>query len=427
MAENREHAPSWYAATAPVGAPRAPLQGDIEADVCIVGGGFTGLNAAIELRQRGFSVVLLEGRRIGWGASGRNGGQLIVGIGGEDKIGEELGRTAGDIAWRMGFEAVDIVRQRIEQHGIDCELKWGHLSAALRPRQLAGLAAQAEALARHGYPHPLRLVQAGEMQQFVASRRYIGGLYSEGSGHLHPLKLCLGEAHLAEQLGARLFEQSAASRIESGPHPRVHTAQGQVRAGAVLLACNAYLGGLYRPLRGRVLPAGSYLVATAPLTEAHAQALLPKDSAVADENTVLDYFRLSPDRRLLFGGLCNYSGRQPRDIGAALRPALARVFPQIAHIPFDYQWGGDIGISLRRIPQVGRLPGNVWYAMGYSGHGLGTTHLAARLVAEAMAGSAERFDVLARVKHRAMPGGRWLANPALALGMLFYRIRDALG
>lgn len=427
MRESSEHTPSYYAATAVLPPRRPALDEALEADVCIIGGGFTGLNAAIELRQRGFSVVLLEACRIGWGASGRNGGQLIVGIGGEDKIDRAQGEAAGDAAWRMGFEAVEIVRERVAAHGIDCELKWGHFSAALNRRQLAGLASYKTELERHGYPHPLTLVEGSSVRDYVGSARYLGGLYSEGSGHLHPLRLCLGEAAVAEQLGARLFEQSRALRLEPGPRPLVHTESGSVRAGAVLLACNAYLEGLHPPLSGRVLPAGSYLVATAPLAPSLAASLLPRDSAVADENTVLDYFRLSTDRRLLFGGLCNYSGRHPRDIGAALRPALARVFPQLAGIPFDYQWGGYIGISLNRIPQVGRLPGNVYYAMGYSGHGLGTTHLAARLVAEAMAGDAGRFDVLARVRHWALPGGRWLANPALALGMLYYRLRDALG
>ncbi|NBA94403.1 FAD-binding oxidoreductase [Pseudomonas sp. R5(2019)] len=422
------HTASYYAASSAPQPDHPTLQGEVNADVCVVGGGFSGLNTAIELAERGFSVVLLESNRIGWGASGRNGGQLIRGVGhGLDQFAPVIGTEGVRQLKLLGLEAVEIVRRRVAQHGIDCDLTWGYCDLANKPADLAGFAEDAEALRDLGYRHELRLLQPSEMHQVVGSDRYVGGLIDMGSGHLHPLNLALGEARVAAELGVKLFEQSAVTRIDYGPQVRVHTAQGSVRANTLVLACNAYLNDLNPELSGKVLPAGSYIIATEPLSEARARQLLPQNMAVCDQRVALDYYRLSADRRLLFGGACHYSGRDPSDIAAYMRPKMLKVFPQLADVRIDYQWGGMIGIGANRLPQIGRLKDqpNVYYAQAYSGHGVNATHLAGQLLAEAIAGQhSTGFDLFAKVPHITFPGGKHLRSPLLALGMLWHRLKE---
>ncbi|NWD05449.1 NAD(P)/FAD-dependent oxidoreductase [Pseudomonas gingeri] len=422
------HTASYYAASSHPQPEYPLLQGEVQADVCVVGGGFSGLNTAIELAERGLSVVLLEARRIGWGASGRNGGQLIRGVGhGLEQFTDVLGQDGVRQLKLMGLEAVDIVRRRIEHFRIDCDLTWGYCDLANKPRDLEGFAEDAEELRQLGYRHATRLLQADEMHSVVGSERYVGGLIDMGSGHLHPLNLALGEAAAAAQLGVRLFEQSAVTRIDYGPQVQVHCAQGSVRAKTLVLGCNAYLNGLNGELGGKVLPAGSYIIATEPLSEAQARSLLPQNMAVCDQRVALDYYRLSADRRLLFGGACHYSGRDPQDIAAYMRPKMLEVFPQLAGVRIDYQWGGMIGIGANRLPQIGRLKEqpNVYYAQAYAGHGLNATHLAGKLLAEAISGQqSDGFDLFARVPHITFPGGKYLRSPLLALGMLWHRLKE---
>ncbi|AMZ73661.1 MULTISPECIES: NAD(P)/FAD-dependent oxidoreductase [Pseudomonas] len=422
------HAASYYAASSLPQPDHPLLQGELLADVCVVGGGFSGLNTAIELAERGMSVVLLEAHRIGWGASGRNGGQLIRGVGhGLDQFAPIIGADGVRQMKLMGLEAVEIVRQRVERFQIPCDLTWGYCDLANKPSDLEGFAEDAEELRSLGYRHPTRLLQANEMHSVVGSDRYVGGLIDMGSGHLHPLNLALGEAAAAQQLGVRLFEQSAVTRIDYGPEVKVHTQQGSVRAKTLVLGCNAYLNGLNPQLGGKVLPAGSYIIATEPLSQAQAQALLPQNMAVCDQRVALDYYRLSADRRLLFGGACHYSGRDPQDIGAYMRPKMLKVFPQLADVKIDYQWGGMIGIGANRLPQIGRLKDqpNVYYAQAYSGHGVNATHLAGKLLAEAISGQhSSGFDLFAQVPHMTFPGGKHLRSPLLALGMLWHRLKE---
>ncbi|MGY2197262.1 NAD(P)/FAD-dependent oxidoreductase [Pseudomonas gingeri] len=422
------HTASYYAASSHPQPEYPLLQGEVQADVCVVGGGFSGLNTAIELAERGLSVVLLEARKIGWGASGRNGGQLIRGVGhGLEQFTDILGQDGVRQLKLMGLEAVDIVRRRIEHFQIDCDLTWGYCDLANKPRDLEGFAEDAEELRQLGYRHATRLLQAHEMHSVVGSERYVGGLVDMGSGHLHPLNLALGEAAAATQLGVRLFEQSAVTRIDYGPEVRVHCAQGSVRAKTLVLGCNAYLNGLNSELGGKVLPAGSYIIATEPLSEAQARSLLPQNMAVCDQRVALDYYRLSADRRLLFGGACHYSGRDPQDIAAYMRPKMLEVFPQLAGARIDYHWGGMIGIGANRLPQIGRLKEqpNVYYAQAYAGHGLNATHLAGKLLAEAISGQqSDGFDLFARVPHITFPGGKYLRSPLLALGMLWHRLKE---
>ena len=425
---SHDHAASYYAATANQPLEFAPLQGEQSADVCIVGGGFSGLNTAIELAERGFSVVLLEAHRIGWGASGRNGGQLIRGVGHDvEQFQPVLGDRGVDDLKRMGFEAVDIVRERIERYAIQCDLTWGYCDLATKQRHLDGFEADYADLQRLGYPHPLRRVPKEAMREVIGSDRYVGGLIDMGSGPLHPLNLALGEAAAAQSLGVRLYERSAVKRIDYGPQVRVHTAQGSVRADQLVLAGNAYLGSLNKSLAGKVLPAGSYIIATEPLPEEVRQELLPQNMAVCDQRVALDYFRLSADSRLLFGGACHYSGRDPKDIAAYMQPKMLEVFPRLRNTRIDFQWGGMIGIGANRLPQIGRLPDqpNVYFAQAYAGHGLNATHLAGRLLAEAISGQLEgRFDLFSRVPHPTFPGGQRLRSPLLALGMLWHRLKD---
>ncbi|MEB0043844.1 MULTISPECIES: FAD-binding oxidoreductase [unclassified Pseudomonas] len=428
MIARAQHPASYYAASSLPQPDHPALSGEIVADVCVVGGGFSGLNTALELAERGLSVVLLEAHKIGWGASGRNGGQLIRGVGhGLDQFTSLIGADGVRQMKLMGLEAVEIVRQRVKRFQIPCDLTWGYCHLANTPQDLDGFAQEAEALRHLGYRYATRLLQAHEMHSVVGSERYIGGLIDMGSGHLHPLNLALGEAAAAQQLGVKLFEQSVVTRIDYGTEVKVHTANGWVRAKTLVLGCNAYLNDLNPALSGKVLPAGSYIIATQPLSEAQAHALLPQNMAVCDQRVALDYYRLSADRRLLFGGACHYSGRDPQDIAAYMRPKMLAVFPQLAGANIDYQWGGMIGIGANRLPQIGRLKDqpNVYYAQAYSGHGVNVTHLAGQLLAEAICGQhSGGFDLFAKVPHRTFPGGKHLRSPLLALGMLWHRLKE---
>ena len=426
--QRSQHTASYYAASSLPQPDHPVLQGEHVADVCVVGGGFSGLNTALELAERGMSVIVLEAHKIGWGASGRNGGQLIRGVGhGLEQCEGIIGKDGVRQMKLMGLEAVEIVRQRVERYNIACDLTWGYCELANKPRDLEGFAEEAEELRGLGYRHETRLLQANEVRSVVGSDRYVGGLVDMGSGHLHPLNLALGEAAAAAQLGVKLFENSAVSRIDYGPEVRVHTALGSVLAKSLVLGCNAYLKDLNPQLSGKVLPAGSYIIATEPLSEAQAHALLPQNMAVCDQRVALDYYRLSADRRLLFGGACHYSGRDPHDIGAYMRPKMLDVFPHLADVKIDYQWGGMIGIGANRLPQIGRLPDqpNVYFAQAYSGHGVNATHLAGKLLAEAISGQQSHgFDLFAKVPHITFPGGKYLRSPLLALGMLWHRLKE---
>ncbi len=423
-----QHAPSYYAASANRHLSFPALAGEQRADVCVVGGGFSGLNTAIELAQKGFSVVLLEAHKIGWGASGRNGGQLIRGVGHDvERFEPTIGKQGVRELKLMGLEAVEIVRRRVEQFQIDCDLKWGYCDLANKPSHLDGFAEDMAELKELGYAHEMRLLQPEQMHEVVGSQRYVGGLIDMGSGHLHPLNLALGEAAAAQALGVQLYEDSAVTRIDYGNEVKVHTAHGLVRAAHLVLGCNAYLNGLNSNLGGKVLPAGSYVIATEPLSAAQARDLIPRDMALCDQRVALDYYRLSADRRLLFGGACHYSGRDPADIAGYMRPKMLAVFPQLQDVKIDYQWGGMIGIGANRLPQIGRLKDqpNVYYAQAYSGHGVNATHLAGKLLGEAIAGRASSdFDLFARVPHMTFPGGKHLRSPLLALGMLWHRLKE---
>ena len=423
-----DHAASYYAATRHPRPDYPALHGEIKTDVCIIGGGFSGLNTAIELAERGLKVVLLEAHTIGWGASGRNGGQLIRGVGHDvDQFSNVIGEDGVRQLKLMGLEAVEIVRERVSKYQIDCDLTWGYCDLANKPKEFEGFAKDAEELRSLGYRHPLELIEAGNLSSVIGSPNYAGAMLDMGSGHLHPLNLALAEAAIAQSLGVQVFEHSAATRLEYGTEVKIHTARGRVRASTLVLGCNAYLNELDGELSGKVLPAGSYVIATEPLSEELASQLIPRNTAMCDQRVAVDYFRLSADRRLLFGGACHYSGRDPSDIAAYMQPKMLKVFPQLKDVKIDFQWGGMIGIGANRLPQIGRLHThpNVFYAQAYAGHGLNATHLAGKLLAEAISGQhSGGFELFAKVPHITFPGGKHLRSPLLALGMLWHRFKE---
>lgn len=427
---------SWYAATAPRPPAFVPLPaGEHRCDVAVVGGGLAGLSAALELRERGFDVVLLEARDIGHGASGRNGGQAIYGLACDiTTIEDQLGRDAARQVFGMSIEALDLIRKRIARFGIDCDWRHGYLGVATNARKARALRDEVEWLGAR-YDHPLQWIEGAGLRGWIDSPRYVAAAHDPRSGHLHPLKYTFGLAQAAARLGVRLHERTAVTRIApQGPGVQLGT-DGGATLGArhVLLAGNVYLDefapGLAPALAQRIMPVGTYIVCSEALDATRAASLIPCGAAVCDNNFVLDYFRTTADHRLLYGGRVSYSTRTPADLAASMQRRMARTFPQLRGTGVEYAWGGFVDISMSRAPDFGRLPGfdgRVYYLQGFSGHGLALTGLAGKLVAEAIGGDASRFDVFARLKHRAFPGGATLRTPALVLGMAYYRLRDML-
>ncbi len=417
---------SYYAATASARPARPPLEGPLSVDVAIVGGGFTGLSAALELAERGYKVALLEAETVGWGASGRNGGQVNTGYRkGPRELVAMFGRDQARRLWALSEEAKQMIRDRVARHEIACDLKPGSLYAVLKEQELGEIDADLEVLQRQlGYDQATRVDRAG-MAERLGTILYRGGLADAGALHLHPLNYALGLAAAAERAGARIFEDTRATRIDLAGHG-AETARGRVTARFTLVACNAYLEGLLPALEPRILPISNYIVATEPLGPARARALIRDDVAVCDSKFVVNYYRLSADHRLLFGGGEVYTRRDPRDIKRFVRPRMLRVYPQLADVRLDYGWGGRLAVTMSRLPNIGRVAGDLFYAQGFSGQGVALTGIAGRVIAEAMAGQAERFDVMARIPHRAFPGGPLLRHPAQILGMLWYAMRDRL-
>lgn len=420
------HAPSYYAASAHPQPERPPLIGEVHADVCIVGAGYTGLSAGLHLAEAGFSVVILEAARVGWGASGRNGGQIVNSYSRdidviEASYGADTARALGD----MAFEGGRIIRERVAKYAIPCDLKDGGVFAALNPKQMKHLDAQAALWRRLGNTQ-LSLLDRDETRGLVNSERYVGALLDMSGGHIHPLNLALGEAAAFESLGGVIHEASPVIAIERGASPKVKTAAGCVRAKYVIVAGNAYLGGLVPELAAKSMPCGTQVIATEPLGERW-RDILPSDYCVEDCNFLLDYFRLSADKRLIYGGGVIYGARDPDHIERIIRPKLLKTFPTLADVKIDYAWTGNFLLTLSRLPQVGRIGDSIYYSQGCSGHGVTYTHLAGRLLAEALKGQAERFDAFARLPHYPFPGGRLFRVPFTALGAWYYQLRDQLG
>jgi len=401
------------------------LQGEQSADVCVIGAGFTGISTALHLAERGYNVHVVEANKVGWGASGRNGGQMIGGIAGEESVAKHLGKDVEDIFSELRWAGHEIIRERVQTYGIDCDLKYGYLDVAIKERHIRDIEADFERLQKQDFPHEFRILSRDEVQETIGTSVYIGALLNMGNGHLHPLKLCVGEARAAVSLGVTIYEQSPVINIEKGTKPRVVTQQGAVTADFVVLAGNAY-HELDQKLRGVMFPVNSFIIATEPLSEEIVSTINPQDLAVCDPNFVLEYFRLSADKRLLFGGRINYFGDDPAVITKMHRPKMARIYPQLANIGIDYAWGGTIGVPIKRVPLLGRLSPNVFYCQGYSGHGVNVTHLAGKIMADAVAGTLEQFDMFANVKPFIVPGAHLFTKPMVSLGMLYYQIKDRL-
>lgn len=419
------HTGSYYAATANEVTHFAPLRGDRSADVCVIGAGFTGISTALYLAERGYDVHVVEASKVGWGASGRNGGQMIGGIAGEKQIAKHHGRDVEEIFGELRWAGHEIIRERVETYGIDCDLKYGYVDVAIKKRHMDDIHHDYDRLQASGFPHEVRILSREETRAVTGTDAYIGALLNMGNGHLHPLNLCIGEANAAVSLGATIYEQSPVIGIEHGARARVVTDSGSVSANAVVIAGNAY-HYLERKLRGIMFPVNSFIVATEPLSEETVAAINPRDLAICDPNFVLEYYRLSADKRLLFGGRLNYFGDDPKVIEAKHRRKIARHYPQLANVKIDYAWGGRIGVPVNRVPQMGRISPNVFYCQGYSGHGVNVTHLAGQIMADAIGGTLERFDLFAGVKPFVVPFAHSLSTPLVALGVLYYQIRDRL-
>lgn len=421
------HAPSYYAATANDDTLRPPLHGEVEADICVIGAGFTGISAALELAERGFSVVVLEAVRVGFGASGRNGGQIVNGYSRDLQVIERrYGSARATQLGAMSLEGGNIIRERVAKYAIACDLRPGNFLAAFTDKQLREMEETRRVWETHGHAG-LEMVDRAGLAAIVASDRYVGGMLDRLGGHIHPLNLVLGEARALEALGGRIYEQSPAIGVDTGPSPTVRTQAGAVRARYVLVCGNAYLGRLLPEISGKIMPVSSQIIATAPLAPALAEALLPANYCVEDANYVLDYFRRTADNRLLYGGGVGYGGSNPRDIEAAIRPNLLKTFPQLQDVEVEFAWTGNFALTLTRIPHVGRLSPTVYFSHGDSGHGVTTTHLLGRILGEAVAGHAERFDVWASLPYYPFPGGHAFSVPLTIIGSWWYRMRDRLG
>jgi gamma-glutamylputrescine oxidase len=422
------HTHSYYAASANQKIECPTLKGNHSADVCIVGAGITGLSAALNLAERGYKVTVLEANLVGWGASGRSGGQIIFGFGCDMSVIEKsAGKTAAKAMWDMSVEAIDTLRQRVEQHQIQCDLQQGHLHAAIKPRQMHELEEWQASLEKdYGYAS-LSLWNQQKIQSQMASERYIGGLYDTNSGHIHPLNYTLGLAKAALDAGVIIYTDSSVTKVTRKSQANVcHTAQGQVTAKQVLFCGNAYMGKLVPEISNKIMPVGTYIGATQPLGKERAEALIKNKMAVADINFVLDYFRMSADYRMLFGGRVSYSTLAPPNLKNSMRQRMLKVFPQLEDVSMDYSWGGNVAITMNRGPHFGRIGKDLYFAQGFSGHGIAATGLAGKLLAEAVAGQAERFDLFNEISHLPFPGGTLLRTPALVLAMAWYRLRDML-
>ncbi|MGH8141702.1 MAG: NAD(P)/FAD-dependent oxidoreductase [Steroidobacteraceae bacterium] len=419
---------SYYSASAALPPPSPPLQGTTSADICVVGAGIAGCAAALSLAERGYRVVLLEAQRVGWGASGRSGGQALTGTAVEQADLERLvGFADARRIWDMSLEGLALLKQRIADHRIDCDWAAGQMYTAIKSRQWHALqTAHAELAHRYDYPHT-RLLEQQNLRAVLDSRRYIGALYDGNAGHLHPLRYTLGLARAARQAGVQLHEASEVTRLVNR-HGRIqaHTAAGVVQCAHLLLTGGAWLGELVPELSHKLMSITSYVIATEPLGEHRAAALIANNAAVCDTNWVLDYFRRSGDDRLLFGGRINYSGINVRAVAPGMIRRMLTVFPQLRGTRIDYAWGCLVDITTNRAPHFGRLAPNVYFLQGFCGHGIALAGIAGTVVAQAIAGTAERFDVFARIRHRDFPGGLPLRRAVLTLAMLWYRLRDLL-
>ena len=423
--------PSYYVASGKYTDQFRRLEGNVRAEICVIGGGYTGVATALALAEAGKHVVLVEQNQVGWGASGRNGGQVLGGFGPEQSEFEAYEKTYGAASakrlWDEGIRCVELVKANVSKYDIDCDFTLGYFDAAMNAREMDDLRTAKEDLEALGFPHPLRMVEKDDVKSVIGSDRFIGGLVNEGWGHCHPLNLVRGEAKAAESLGVEIYEDARVSKLDYQDDGIIVDMDWcRVTADKIVLACNAYLGNLVPRLANRMLPVGSYIIATEPLSDELADEILPGNHAVCDQRWALDYFRLSADKRLLFGGVATYTGIHPKNIINKMRPKMLKVFPQLKGVEINHQWGGYLAVGLNRIPQVGRLDDRTYFAQAFAGHGVAPSHSAGRMIADAIMGDDELLSMVESVKHRPFPGGRLLRKPVLATGMAYERFKEML-
>jgi len=421
------HTTSYYAASANDKNMRPSLQGDITADVCVIGAGFTGLSTAIHLAEKGFKVVVLEGSLVGFGASGRNGGQIVNSYSRDiDFIEKHYGQEVGKEMGKMAFQGGRILRRLVKDYNINCDLKDGGIFAACNEKQLDGMKDRKTLWEKHGHTQ-LDLLDESSIRQRVGTERYVGGLLDNSGGHFHPLNLVLGEAAAVESLGGTIYEDSEVIKVEEGEKTKVYTKNGSVTSNFLVVSGNAYLGGLIPKLESKAIPCGTQVITTEPLSKEQQKQLIPMDNCVEDCNYLLDYYRLSGDGRLIYGGGVTYGAREPSKIEAKIVPNMLKTFPQLKGTKVDFAWTGNFLLTLMRLPQFGRIGNNIYYAQGYSGHGITCSHLAGQVLSDAITDQFERFDVFAGLPQYPFPGGRMFRVPMTAAGAMYYTLRDKLG
>lgn len=421
------HVDSYYSASTNDTRIRQHLEGSISCDVCIVGAGFTGLSTAVHLIELGHKVTVVEGNRIGWGASGRNGGQIVNGINASlDSIQKRFGAAKAKQIAGMVQEGSGIIRRFVKDHDIHCDLKHGNIFTALTRKHMKELEDRQALWIEYGIDN-FELLDEHQLRNHIGSDAYAGGMLDHTGGHVHPLNLALGEAIAVERMGGTIYEKTPVTKIDRGANPVLTTSSGQIACKTLVLCGNAYLGSVEPALSSRVMPVSTQVMATKPLEDRLAKSLLPTDHCVEDVRYILDYFRLSADKRLLFGGGTVYGGKDPSDIIAKLAPAMLRVFPQLDKTEIEYAWSGNFALSYTRVPQLGRLDKNTYFAHGYSGHGVTGSHLFGRILSEAIHGDLNRFDVFSELGWVPFPGGRTFRVPYSTLGSWWYSLRDKLG
>ena len=419
---------SYYEAGVVRPPPNSPLHGEVNADVCVIGGGYTGLSCALELARTGKSVIVVESACAGWGASGRNGGQFICGYSTDNiRLPAAQAGVEEKYLFDLSLAAINLIHQRVQEFNIDCDLRMGYLAAAIHARHCRELSHWADILINR-YNYPVQMLDMSETREQIASRRYCAAMLDHHSGHLHPLKYLLGLLRAAQHAGATVYENTPATAInEINGGVRIITPTGQVHCRAAVLAGNAYLDIAPPFLRARIMPAATYIGATAPLNKKTADNLIANRRAVCDMNFILDYFRCSADSRLLFGGRASYRNQTPPNIAQTICRRMTTVFPQLADTPLDYVWSGSVAITINRFPDIGRYGKAIYYAQGFSGHGVALSGFSGKVLADAISGDTEKLDIFGRVKHNQFVGGKLMRTPILALAMLYYRMRDLIG
>ncbi|EAZ97422.1 NAD(P)/FAD-dependent oxidoreductase [Marinobacter sp. ELB17] len=422
------HAASYYAASANAAPERAQLTGDHQIDVCIVGAGYTGLSTGLYLAEKGYKVAIIEGARVGWGASGRNGGQIVNGLNASlQTIKKRYGQDTATFVAGLVQEGGEIIRERISTYDIKCDLKEKNIFTGLTSAHMGELEERMKLWASYGLKNQ-EMLDKNQLREHVNSDLYAGGLIDHSGGHMHPLNLALGEAAAFEQNGGIIYEMSPVIDVDqAAAQPVIKTAKGTMTCKTLVLCGNAYLGHVVPTLTSRVMPVSTQVMATEPLGEARARELIPTDACVEDIRYILDYYRLSGDNRMLFGGGTVYGGADPSDIKAKLQRNMDKVFPQLKGVKIDYAWSGNFALSFSRVPQMGRIGGNTYFAHGYSGHGVTGSHTFGRILAEAIHGDLTRFDVFAKVPWYPFPGGRMLRVPYSVMGSWWYGVRDKIG